>query len=45
MIQPYQSIQIPWLISKARRAMMAPTIIILESIGCFWTTWAEVYRG
>ena len=43
MIQPYQSIQVPWRISRATRAMMAPTIIALEFVGDFWTTWAIVY--
>lgn len=45
MITPMTSMQIPWHISQARRAMMAPAIIALESIGEFWRTWAEVYRG
>lgn len=33
MIQPYQSIQVPWRIARATRAMMAPTIICLEWVG------------
>lgn len=41
MIRP--SILIPWRISQARKAFMAPIIIALESIGTFWTTWGEVY--
>ena len=45
MINPYQSIQSNWLISKASRAMMAQTIICLECIGCFWDTWSAVYRS
>lgn len=40
---PETSIQIPWRIARATRAMMAPTIICLEWVGDFWTTWAIVY--
>lgn len=41
MIRP--SIQIPWHIARATRAMMATTIIALEFIGDYFTTWAAVY--
>ena len=40
---PETSIQIPWRIARATRAMMAPTIICLEWAVDFWTTWAIVY--
>jgi hypothetical protein len=41
MIRP--SILIPWRISQARKAFMAPIVIALESIGDFWETWAIVF--
>lgn len=44
MITPATSIQIPLRIAQATRLMMMPTIITLQSIGHFWTTWAAVYR-
>lgn len=43
MITPLTSIQIPWRIARATRAMMAPTIIYLEWYGDFFSTWAIVY--
>ena len=42
---PATSIQIPWRIARATRAMMAPTIICLELVGDFFSTWAIFYRG
>lgn len=44
MITPETSIQIPLRIAQATRLMMMPTIIALQTIGHFWTTWADVYR-
>ena len=41
MIRP--SIMIPWRISQARKSLMAPVIIALESIGVFWQVWGTVY--
>jgi len=38
------SIQTPWRIAQATRLAIMPAIIILEAIGCFWATWAAVYR-
>ena len=43
MITPMTSKLIPWRISQARRAFMAPICIALESIGDFWRTLATVY--
>lgn len=43
MITPMTSIQIPWYISQARKAFMAPIVIALESYGNFWRTWSDVY--
>ncbi len=37
------SIQVPWHIAQISRAMMRPTIIMLEAVGCFFETWAAVY--
>lgn len=34
---------VSWRIARATRAMMAPTIIYLELVGDFWTTWTIVY--
>jgi hypothetical protein len=39
------SIQTPWLIAKYTRLMILPTIIGLQTIGWYLTTWAEVYRS
>jgi hypothetical protein len=36
--------QAPRHIASLIRATMLPTIIYLQTIGIFWTTWAEVYR-
>jgi hypothetical protein len=44
-ITPATSIQIPRHISKAIKLAMMPTIITLQTIGHFWTTWAAVYRS
>ncbi len=43
MITPLTSIQIPRNIASAIRIAMTPTIIMLETIGAFWTTWSEIY--
>jgi hypothetical protein len=45
MITPLTSIQIPRHIAKTVRLMTMPTIIALQTIHCFWVTWAEVYRA
>lgn len=45
MITPLTSIQIPRHIAKTVRLMTMPTIIALQTIGIYWTTWAEVYRA
>lgn len=44
MITQATSIKIPLRIAQATRLMMMPTIITMQSIGHFWTTWAAVYR-
>lgn len=44
MITPATSIQIPLHIARATRLAMMPTIITLQTIGHYWTTWAAVYR-
>jgi len=45
MIIPATSIQIPLRIAQATRLAILPTIITLQAIGHFWTTWAAVYRA
>ena len=43
MITQMTSKLIPWRISQARRAFMAPIIAALDTYGEFWRTWATVY--
>lgn len=45
MITPATSMQIPWRIAQATRLAISPLIISLEFVGCFFETWATVYRG
>ena len=45
MIIPATSIQIPLRIAQATRFAISPLIISLEFVGCFFETWATVYRG
>ena len=40
---PFASKLMPWRMAQARKKMMLPIVIYLESIGDFWETWAEVY--
>lgn len=44
MITPATSIQIPRRISQAVKLMTMPLIIGLQTVGWFWSAWAEVYR-
>ena len=38
------SMQIPWYISKATKALVAPLLGILEVHKTYWETWHEVFR-
>jgi len=43
MIQQFNSKLIPWKMAQARKKVMEPIVIALESFGNYWRTWSEVY--